>query len=400
MNESSDKKQNLESEIELNDKNDKVAKLKLEEEKLKAILKKASEKQKALKEEWKNVSLQVKKKQLLKQAYDAKLQIVQKEEGLKQVVEEENSLYIKIQKTTNEINKLENNQSKMKAKLMSVWERTESYFQSTANLTAKLDWLLAKIDREEANLKEQLEQERVRQLAMELSKKLIQGKACPVCGSTQHKPVIMENEKKVSQEELEEMEQLRKLIQKEYQQNITIKVKFERLASELFEMLQDTNFPTVLHEDESLYQWERSYPKEKNSTAFLKALFKEVSSEQKALRQDVLQITKEKEALVANYNLRAVNKDHLVILLDTYNVDWQKWSDRLIQGEKEIDLLKDQWMDTFIDVAYQSLENEIVTINKLQEEMNALQHRLLKSVEFIDKKREELLEITQKINKS
>ena len=395
LNESNKKKQTLELTKE------KLALLQLEESKLKSILDKATFKQGKLKEEWKKLQLQLEQKQIVKQAYESKQHIARKEEELKQASEEESSHYIKVQTIRTEVNKLEKNESMLKERLTSLWEKTEHYYQSSANITTKLDWLLAKVERELSNMNEQLEHEKVKQLALELSKRLQEGKPCPVCGSTHHEPPNLEDEIKVSKVELEQLAQLRLQIQQEYKQNITIKVKFEQLAYNLFELLQQPNATIELTIDDELFLWERSYSTEKNGLIFFHRLFDKVSSEQRALRQDILQISKEIEVLKSRYYTELANKNHLEKLLETSNLDWENWSERLIQVQKEINVLKDQWNVDFPYILFSSVEDEMKTINSLQEEINKLHQRIIKSVEFIGKKREELMGTTRKIqNKS
>lgn len=395
MNESNNKKHTLESTEE------KLNSLKLEEIKLKSILDKATIKQKLLKEKWEKFRDQLQQKQAVQQAYEAKQHIVRKEEELKQTIEEENVNYIRAQKISTEIKRLENNKRRLKEKLITLWDKTEQYYQSSANVTSKLDWLLAKSDRELCKMNERLEQEKIKQLAMDLSKKLQEGKPCPVCGSIHHESLDWENRKKVSMDELLQLKELRLLIQQEYKLNITIKVKFEQLANDIHEHIKEPSSISENFIDEELFQWERSYSSDMNSVVFLQTLFEKVSSEQRALRQDILQIRKEKELLLCKYYTEVANKNQLVSLLETYNLDWEKWSERLIQGQKEINVLKDRWKDNFPDILFPSLEDEIITINNMQEEMNSLQQRIVKSVEFINEKREQLMETTRKIhNKS
>ena len=395
MNESNNKKHTLEStEEELNS-------LKLTEIKLKSILEKATTKQKQLKEEWDKLRNQYEQKQLVKQAYEAKLYIVRREEELKEVIEEESLLYTRAQKIRAEMKRLAKNEGTLKEKLTALWGKTEHYYQSSANVTTKLDWLIVKSDRELSKMHEQLEQEKVNQLAMELSKKLRKGKRCPVCGSTHHHPVDWENGNKVSKEKLEKLNELRLLIQQEYQQNITIKVKFEQLANDIFEHINEPNSTSELSIDEELFQWERTYSSEKDGVVFLQDIFEKVSSEQRALRQDILQITKEKELLLSKYYIEVANKNQLEKLLFTCNLDWEKWSNRLIQGQKDINVLKDQWTANFPAISFPFVEDEVIRMNCLQEEMDTLQLRIVKSIEFIDEKREQLMETTRKIhNKS
>ncbi|CAG9623457.1 AAA family ATPase [Sutcliffiella rhizosphaerae] len=377
-----------------------LAKVKAEEKRTSELFIKAGNKQKLLKEELSEKTQSPEYLELLQKAFDEKQQVMQLEDKISETTKEVQKLHEKFSDFHKEKEKASMNGKKEKENLLHLFNILEKYYDRSMELGFYLD----RLEKKSSNI---LEQERVladnlkvHQLALELARALEKGKACPVCGSTEH-PGFASNEghnEVATSKESDDIEKILSAIQLQRQENMKVNLKLEQIASEFFQNLEG-NYqlpaPTELHEKADL--WTKEMDQAHDVTEFLIEKFNGLVTEQKGLWQDLLELQEKKKSL--DFALRHWTSTYQENerLSTNYKEEWQQWNNRLEELTNQLSEKKKRWNDTYPNHNYEQVETAYLAGREKEKQRAELQARINKSVEFLEEKETEQKDIERKI---
>lgn len=387
----------LEEELEL--KKEKLIKEELLENRTREIHLKALAKQKSLKTELTNISLSADRMDKLQQAFEKKQEISQVQKKLNDTNEETQKLFGKLQQYQKANSLAQTELQEGKKGLVAFFQSTEKYYASSSSLTVELDWIGRQVEKflqDERDMEEEL---KIHQLAMELAKSLEVGEACPVCGSTHHpsRPDHESMKEIASSKEENGVEALIPSIQAEKQKNVTVKLKLEQLASELYQELEGSySLPDPIPYKEQVEEWEKEYRETAEPAELLLNRFHKIETEQKGLQQDLIHIQERKAQLDLSLRKSSQNVSETHKLMQSFEEQWAGWNERLEGLRKSSAELCEAWMEQFPDLKLETIEADYQAAKEVEKQMKVLQERINTSVEFIEEKERELRTVQER----
>ncbi|MBM7620703.1 exonuclease SbcC [Bacillus tianshenii] len=387
----------LEEELEL--KNEKLNKEGLLETRTREIHQKALAKQKSLKAELTDLSLSAKKLEELQHAFEKKQEITQVQRKLKDTNEETQKLFEKLQHYQKDNSRAQNELQEGKKGLLAFFRSTEKHYAACSRLTVELDWMGHQVEKflqDEKNLEDEL---KIHQIAMELAKSLEEGEACPVCGSTHHpsRPDQESMKEIASSKEENGVEALIPSIQTEKQKNVTVKLKLEQMASELYQELEGAySLPDPAPSIEQVEEWEKEYRDTAEPAELLLKKFHKIQTEQKGLQQDLIHFQERKAQLDLSLRKSSQDVSETYKLMQTFEEQWAGWNQRLEELRNINAELCTSWTEHFPDLKLETIEADFKAAKEVEKQMKVLQERINTSVEFIEEKERELRTVQER----
>ncbi|XPD19000.1 SbcC/MukB-like Walker B domain-containing protein [Bacillus haimaensis] len=387
----------LEEELEM--KKEKLTKEELLENRTREIHQKALAKQKSLKAELTDISLSADRMDKLAQAFEKKQEISQVQKKLKDTNEETQKLFEKLQQYQKANSHAQTELQEGKKGLVAFFQSTEKYYAATSRLTVELDWIGRQVEKflqDERDMEEEL---KIHQLAMELAKSLEEGEACPVCGSTHHpsRPDHESMKEIASSKEENGVEALIPSIQAEKQKNVTVKLKLEQLASELYQELEGSySLPDPNPSTEQVEEWEKEYRETAEPAELLLNRFHKIETEQKGLQQDLILVQERKAQLDLSLRKSSQNVSETAKLMQSFEEQWAGWNERL-EGLRNVNTeLCAAWKEQFPELKLETIEADYLAAKDVEKQMKVLQERINTSVEFIEEKERELRTVQER----
>ncbi|AZB42278.1 SMC family ATPase [Bacillus sp. FJAT-42376] len=282
--------------------------------------------------------------------------------------QQESSLSLQLSSAERERKDRSGKQKLEKEKLAVLYHALIRTFERTSVLKTQLERNIFMNEKQTADAKAALEQERVHSIALQLSASLKEGEACPVCGSLSH-PAPAKGEP--------EQENLRKL---------------ELLEEELLgnrQLLQETELLKVKMEEFSAYLiGEFSFLSEpaiqSESAAALEQGEVNESTELKALKQDLLHLREQASSSAKRINQMENEEQQSRQLLERIDHDWKEAQKRLRQYKEKEEAFKQQWSEAYPDFKEDELPGLIKAMEEKDTQFEALQTRVNKSVDYIE----------------
>ncbi|NLP50003.1 SbcC/MukB-like Walker B domain-containing protein [Bacillus sp. RO1] len=373
------------------------SKLHNQEEKAKELYTKAVNKQKTLKDELGSLAFAPARLELLQKAFDKKQEILLIEKKMKENGAEVDSLQNKISTFQADNQKAEANLNKGKESLLEIFQSTEKHYDQASKMAQQLDWL-------ERQLEQFLEAEqkladdiKIHQLALELAKSLEEGDACPVCGSTVHPGLASHQAHRevASSKEENGIGKLPSAISFQKQENLKIKLKLEQIASELHRDLEgEKGLPSPKESSEKWDLWDREWNESKDTAGLIAEKYHRISTEQKALIQDLIQLQQKKEK-VDNYLQKWTGTfKETEKLASSYMEQRDEWKKRQEETQKDLLEKKSKWERDFVEETFEEIETTFQAAKENEKHRIDLQERINTSVDFIESKEKEL-KVTQ-----
>ncbi|TYS65646.1 SMC family ATPase [Sutcliffiella horikoshii] len=373
------------------------SKLHSQEEKAKELYTKAVNKQKTIKDELASLAFAPARLELLQKAFDKKQEILLIEKKMKENGAEVDSLQNKISSFQADNQKAEANLNKGKENLLEIFQSTEKHYDQASKMAQQLDWLERQLEQFLKAEQKLADNAKIHQLALELAKSLEDGDACPVCGSTDHPGLASHQAHRevASSKEENGLGKLPSAISFQKQENLKIKLKLEQIASELHRELEgEKDLPSPNESVEKWDLWDKEWNESKDTAGLLAEKYHRISTEQKALIQDLIQLQEKKEK-VDNYlqTWKGTFKE-TVKLASSYMEQLEEWRKRLESTKQELLEKNNKWERDFEEEAFEEIEITYQAAKENEKHRVDLQERINTSVDFIESKEKEL-KVTQ-----
>lgn len=235
-------------------------------------------------------------------------------------------------------------------------------------------------------VRNQIEDARTHEVAKQLVEKLVDGKPCPVCGSTHHpspQKVEQSNERTNLEQKLLTLEHHVDQIQKEEQQLYTLKLKLEELSEMMISeqpFLKETHHLTaaavepILNLDD---EWENVNVNE---------VIQQVVTETKALNQDYIEIKEKLNDL--NQQIRNIKQTESQ--LDPIKQSLQKDLDEAKEAKQKIyeriEKENQEWQIKFPNLKMEEVEEAVQNLKEKDAIVEDLTNRIETSVTFIEER--------------
>ncbi|WP_078381489.1 AAA family ATPase [Sutcliffiella halmapala] len=379
-------------------KQEQLAEVELHEKKTKELYQKAVTKQKSLKVELASNSLAPNRFEKLQLAFDKKQEIIQVEKKLTETNEEVQTLSGKMNQFRAENVKAEAELTKVKEGMLACFSNTEKHYAKSSELTLQLDWLSQQVEQQLLDEKRLDESMKIHQLALDLATSLEEGRACPVCGSTDHPNRATHDGMReiASSKEDNGLERLVSLLQQEKQENVKIKLKLEQVATELYRDLEgERSLPSPSPTGEKIEQWEKQYDATSEGAALLIEKYHDIEAEQRALLQDMIHTQEKKVRLDQALRKWTSAWNESQKLKQTYEEQWSTWSSRMQGIKADLDEQQLIWGATFAEESFEEIEQQFHHAKEVEKQMKELQERINKSVDFIEEKEKELKRVQE-----
>ncbi|NMH73686.1 AAA family ATPase [Bacillus sp. RO2] len=374
-----------------------LAKLETQEEKAKELYTKAVNKQKTIKDELASLSIAPARLEILQKAFDKKQEILLIEKKMKENGAEVASLQNKISTFQAENQKAEVNLNKGKETLLEIFQSTEKHYDQASKMAQQLDWLERQLEQFLEAEQKLADDAKIHQLALELAKSLEDGDACPVCGSTDHPGLASHQAHRevASSKEENGIGKLPSAISFQKQENLKIKLKLEQIASELHRDLEgEKGLPSPKESFEKWDLWDKEWNESKDTAGLLAEKYHRISTEQKALIQDLIQLQEKKEKVDNYLQTWTGTFKETVKLASSYMEQREEWRKRLEDTQKELLEKKNKWESDFEEENFEEIETTYQAAKENEKHRMDLQERINTSVDFIETKEKEL-KVTQ-----
>ncbi|QFT88310.1 Nuclease SbcCD subunit C [Bacillus sp. THAF10] len=359
---------------------------------------KAVNKQKLLKEELATISITEEQLEYLQQANEQKQTMVQLEKSSMETGNEAQKHFENFSKFDTEMNQARMQLETEKNKLLSLFQATEKYYHRSGELALSLDLLETELENYQKEEQKQADDLKVQQLALELAKSLEAGKACPVCGSKEH-PGHSGHEGFQEVATAKEMTSFQPpSISQQKQENLKLKIKLEQIASDLFKELEESHeLPQPKDADKIMADWKKEMAQASDAVELLTGKFEQISTDQKGLLQDILELQEKKELLMEKVRSLKNTAQENERLSQTYKHEWQSWNKKHEQYSSQWKKQRQQWDEQYPDIPFDHMEDVYHQAKQAEKQRTDLQNRINKSVDYIEERGNEVKEHESKI---
>ncbi len=359
---------------------------KTEIRKIEDILTRALEKQAQLKKELKETSVRVEEREKLQTALQKKQQINQLNTQVSEIHQSIQKKNDQLQSLSKQWIEIDEKKRVLEKQLVEKYFALNRLFELVSERHREMErfgqWLKIQIKTVRANI----EKVRTHEVAKQLAKDLIEGEACPVCGSTDHPaPQISSSAEELSkwQKKLDTLENDLDSVMKEEQHIRTLKLKLEDLSETIvkeqiiLQEVRDVTAATI----EPLIHYDALSENES-----IEHVFKQFVTETKALQQDFLSIKgkltniHEEIRRLQEIKLQQEPLAHSIETEVKELEEKQQWLYEQLEEEKK------NWIAAFEDVPIDEVEDKLERLKQKEELVEQLTERIEKSVAFIEEK--------------
>jgi exonuclease SbcC len=364
----------------------------------KAILVKATTKQKELKQELDRLSVSVEERERVRSANTDQAAILNLEQNLQGLREDNHKKQQEIQKHERALGQAK--------------EQNLAYFRQAKTLLEKITDMCSQFDQSQQCLVNQLmitqkwqeeqeknaERQKERDLAIQLAKQLRTGEHCPVCGSTDH-PQPVANDHHNWQHHAAQLEEVKTWVQKAKEQQHTLqngKLRLEQLFEDVCDAFSDSNTEefkqlSLLNEKTSSQIAATSEDADENiNLTLLIDELKQLLDHCQVLEKDIPTIPEESRRLTRAYREEAKKQAEIVITLSSLRKDEQDRLQKLKQLQTDIEGKRVSWKQTYPQYRFERIAEEQTKLDQNDREFTTIKKRIDQSVDFIEEKEKEI----------
>ncbi|MCH1625823.1 SbcC/MukB-like Walker B domain-containing protein [Ferdinandcohnia quinoae] len=341
------------------------------------VITRGLEKQKMLKEEQSKLTVSASERDVIRKAYEQKQLILHNNETLRGLLEEKN----KKQKQLAEAEKMfaTKNEllSKQKKLMESLFSKTDATYHAICEIEVDSEKVILRAENEQAKQKQQLEEMRTKNLAIQLASQLKEGAACPVCGSTEHpNPLVMHDDQvNVLQKEIEHLTDGIRQAQEVKQQITTLKLQLEQISHGLVQ-----EYPGHLE-----VQIKENPPvKEIDVFPSIYSKLDHLQIEIKSFNQDYLQLKETGRKAIQEVRALTQSIAQIESTKENLQMNHMEIQEKVTSLSKRVENQKAEWNQIFTNMQFDSIETkmaEISTKDKNVQELTAQLDHIAKILE-------------------
>ncbi|MCA1030974.1 SMC family ATPase [Bacillus timonensis] len=382
-----------ELELELNDLNVRFEKQTVncsekqtEIEKMKDILTRSIDKQKMLKLERAENLVTAAEREKMRLALEMKQEIIGEEKMMADLEATRQKKLKAYKDIENTLTKKSKEEEQVTNDIEELFHQTQFIYKQLCDREIELEKMICKIERQLTQEKEAYDQERMNSLAFQLANELVEGKACPVCGSHDHpNPVKVHGG---NHEELLASISSREsaiVTGSELKQKLsTLKIQLEQVSHSF---VQENTLPVMKTKD--LPEVKPFIVDGLEAADCIHA----ITVEGKSLQQDFLKIKQSVEVALKKLHVIKQDKQQLQVTLDYSKKDLKELEEKLAECSRSIEAVYDQWKKNFHELTLEEADFKVKEIKRKDEEIYVLEQRIEKSVAFIEETERKLNEL-------
>ncbi|WP_110114342.1 SMC family ATPase [Bacillus sp. CGMCC 1.16541] len=337
--------------------------------------------QQQFKEKLKAIAVTATYRDLVDRAYYDKKAIVQRDTMLKEEterLEKDKKETIQLQESLKQSTK---KQEMLQEQAQQSFTQVERLYHVVCEREVEFDYVFATCEALLKQVKKEADDERAKQLAMQLAKQLHDGEACPVCGSLSHpNPIhqghLHEQESKTVQ--INQLENLTKELREQKYRYASLKENLERIAHEINNSL--ARKVDILYETHKVVE-----PLEEIvSVEGLSRYVQRLTVELKSLHQDYIEVSEAQNRLNHQRQLSIQEVERVNAQLKQLEISMKEKQQSVTDYSCELQELNDKWNDNYEQVDYEKIEQIKEELSERSRQEQELRHRIEKSVKVLE----------------
>jgi len=355
-------------------------------EKLDDLLKRAILKQTELKNQLKENTVSKEYRETVQLAYQKKQEIKQLFNQLKESEALRERKRVELLNIKEKVTEAKKKQPILEKQLTEKYHSLQQLFNLVSDRHREFESFQNQLKGRIQSVRNQIEEARTHEVARELVEKLVDGKPCPVCGSTHHpSPLNVEHssERKTLEHLLLTLEKHVEQVQKEEQTIYALKQKLEELSEvmvseqpflkESHDLTAATIEPILNLEEE----WE---------SVNVTELIQQVVTETKSLHQDFLEIREYLNSL--NQQIKDIKQveSQYEPISQSLQKDLNEVNENIKKINEQIKQEKEQWDHHFSDFKMEEINQALQSLKEKDALFEQLSERIETSVTFIEEK--------------
>lgn len=355
--------------------------------------------QQQLKENLRKVQVPLNQREQIRAAIEAKHKISVAVDSEKQLSQELTSKQSRLKIEAEHKERLNATKQHQKNNLERIFDKTLKVYDRTVEVDRRLELLLNVGARFYKELQVNLDNEKAKQLAVQLRDQLKAGEACPVCGSTDHPSPMISADNSVETVK-GSLDHLEKLLTDEKEKRQEVKanqIKLQAVADVLTEAL---NIDSAIDQTQTAIALEHIGMEGKQITTIsqLIEIHQALMLEIKGLYQDVLEVQTESKQTVARFrelDQKLLEVNHNV---KTVTEAVQELENRLHSISAQISSLLTAWQENYKPLIYEEIEKEQQLVTEKDSEATIISEEMDKTIPLVEEKEKEITTLKLAIN--